>query len=114
MEGGKMVKPNVVSTTKVATKNKVVRGNDLISLLKSDKALQQKALQNTANKWAKKSGFKGDLSLLGVSETGKSFHLSVDGKPQINPYTQKNKKYAIVGTKESPMFVRINASMFNK
>lgn len=98
-----MVKP-VVNQTK--GNKKKAKGVSLIEALKKDKKLQERALQNTANKWAKKYGFNGDLTLSRIAESGKSVYLAVDGK-------ETKRKYVAVGNIQSPKFVS-SMALINK
>ena len=97
-----MVKPVVNQK-----ENKKKGGVSLIEALKKDKKLQEKALQNTTNKWAKKTGFNSDLTISRVADSGKSFHLAIDGK-------ELKRKYVAVGTTQSPKFVSSMALMNRK
>ena len=63
-----------------------------------NKKFQEKAVLNTANRWAKKYGFDKDLTLKGVSDTGKSFKLAVDGK-------ELQSKYVLTGTPQKPFLI---------
>ena len=75
--------------------------------LLKDKALTQKALQNTANKWADKYNFSGDLTVKGLAESGKSVLLAVDGKVAKS-------KYLVTGTRDNPSFLSSKALFFAK
>ena len=71
-----MVKPNV----KVSVKGKA----------KSKSISEEKLLQNTANRWAEKYGFKGDLTIVSKNPTG-SYNLAVNGKPLTTKYVNTGK-----------------------
>ncbi len=92
-----MVKPTikgVVSKKAVKTVDKAT----ILSSLKTNKTLQDKYLLNTANRWSKKYNFNGDLTFKGISDTGKSVLLAVDGKILKS-------KYLLSGSKEKPFFL---------
>lgn len=95
-----MVKPSNTGASK-KPKNTALTIQELMA----DKSIQRKALQTTANKWSRKYGFKGDLTIHGKSETGKSVILAVDGKPTKS-------KYLVRGTKDNPYFLSSKAIFF--
>lgn len=79
-----MVRPTIKGT--VPTKHKAIGTTDNINKFKVDKQFREKVLLNTANKWAERNGFKGDITFKRVSETGKSFKIAVDGKELKRSY----------------------------
>jgi hypothetical protein len=68
-----MVKPNV----KVSAKGKVVKAKPKLN--------DEQLLQNTANRWATKYGFVGDLTIVSKNPTG-SYNLAVNGQPLTTKY----------------------------
>lgn len=82
-----MVKPTIsmAKTPIKKVKSEVLRGNALIEKVKSDKDFREQTLLNTANRLALK-GFSGDVSFVRVADSGKSFHLSFNGKESPSKY----------------------------
>ncbi len=78
-----MVRPTVCVTgvTKSETKKSVKATNsDLAKKMLGNAEFKNKVLLNTANRWAKKYQFSGNLELGSINESGKSFKLKVDSK----------------------------------
>jgi len=93
-----MVKPTVTTAKKTTTKGRGVDRATLIERMKTNKEFRNKVLLNTANRWAVKYGFTQDLTFKGVSDTGKSFLLAVDGVPCKS-------KYVLTGTAQKPYLI---------
>lgn len=94
-----MVKPNIkgkVSAVKGISMQD--RRETMFNKMATDKKFQESALLNTANRWATKYSFSGDLTYKGVSETKKSFKLAVDGK-------ELQSKYVLTGTVQKPFLI---------
>ena len=89
-----MVRPTVMVTgvTKSGTKKSIKTTNsDLAQKMLSDSKFRDKVLLNTANRWAKKYKFEGDLTLGSINkESGKSFKLKVNN-------TETKKFYSFCG-----------------
>ena len=108
-----MVKPTVVKGSKKG-KTKVAK-EDLNARVLTDKAYQDKVLQNTANHWARLSGFDGDITVVGAhirkdGSQGKAINLAVDGKLlQVSPKGMEAfpKAFTVVGKGNSARFVNI-------
>lgn len=107
-----MVKP----TIQVAVKQQKVKaspmmtGMTLINEIKSNTALREKTLLNTANRLASKYGRVCDVTYKGVTESGKSFKLAFDGKESTSKYIVVNTK---VAGKIEPCFISAKA-LWNK
>jgi len=90
-----MVRPNInVKGGKKKNSLKV----DLLKKFLSDKKFREKTLLNTANRWAQKYRFNGDITYSRLSDTKKSVHIKVDGK-------EAKSKYVVMGTVENPMLI---------
>lgn len=98
-----MVKPTVKGgkTAKAVKFTKESRAQEQEKMFKAfTKAgkFQDKVLLATANKWAEKYSFDGDIEFSRVSDTGKSVHIKVNGK-------EATSKYCLVGTMEKPSLI---------
>jgi hypothetical protein len=100
-----MVKPTIKSEKAVKGKKAGYDRSALIEKMKTNKEYRNKVLLNTANKWAKRNGFNGDLTFAGVSDTGKSFHIAVDGH-------KLTAKYVLVGNGDKATLISGRAIAF--